>query len=67
MRLILQRVKRGGVKVGGETVSQIKQGLVVLVGFAEGDSSETVRRAAEKILSIRLWSKVDSVFYYDFI
>lgn len=45
MRLVLQRVKRGSVKVDNITVSSINHGLVVLVGLAEGDSEETIKKA----------------------
>ena len=51
MRLLLQRVTRAEVRVGGEVVGRIGPGLVVLVGVGHGDDEATAaamgRRAAE--------------------
>ena len=37
MRMVIQRVSRAEVRVGGETVSRIGTGLVALVGLERGD------------------------------
>jgi D-tyrosyl-tRNA(Tyr) deacylase len=53
MRLIVQRVSRASVSVGGETVGSIGPGAVVLVGIGEGDAAELVDRMADKLLGLR--------------
>lgn len=42
MRIVVQRVFEGWVKVGGATISHIKEGIVVLVGLTAGDNKEVV-------------------------
>ena len=37
MRVVLQRVSRASVSIMGKVVGEIGQGLVLLVGFTEGD------------------------------
>ena len=37
MRVVLQRVSRASVSIAGETVGEIGGGLVLLVGFTDGD------------------------------
>ena len=38
MRVLVQRSGKSSVKVDGKIVGEIDQGLVLLVGFTEGDS-----------------------------
>jgi D-tyrosyl-tRNA(Tyr) deacylase len=53
MRLVVQRVSRAAVRVGGETVGSIGPGAVVLVGIGPGDTAELVDRMADKLLGLR--------------
>ncbi|HEX9705574.1 MAG TPA: D-aminoacyl-tRNA deacylase [Gemmatimonadales bacterium] len=55
MRVVLQRVSRAAVRVGGRTVGEIGPGFVVLAGFAPTDSDATLDWMAEKILGLRLF------------
>ena len=48
MRLVIQRVSRASVSVGGELISEIGRGLMILVGVEEGDGMEDVRWLASK-------------------
>ena len=41
MRVVLQRVARAEVRVGGRVAGAIGTGFVVLVGFAPTDTDET--------------------------
>ena len=43
MRLVIQRVSRANVVVEGKTVSEIGNGLLVLVGVENGDTEEDMR------------------------
>ena len=40
MRIVVQRSKYSKVEVDGELVNEIDRGLVLLVGFTEGDSEK---------------------------
>jgi D-aminoacyl-tRNA deacylase len=55
MRLVLQRVRSASVKVAGEVVGEIGQGLLVLVGIERGDGPEKVQAAAEKLAGLRVF------------
>ncbi len=55
MKACIQRVLSGKVVVGGETVSEIGQGLVVLVGFEKGDLKSFVEKMADKVVNLRIF------------
>ena len=56
MRVVLQRVSRASVTVGGSITGQIDQGYCLLVGFSHGDTSAQVDWMAEKVAGLRLFS-----------
>jgi D-tyrosyl-tRNA(Tyr) deacylase len=56
MKALLQRVTRASVTVDGEKVSQIGQGLVALVGVAQGDSERDAQYLADKTVNLRIFS-----------
>jgi D-tyrosyl-tRNA(Tyr) deacylase len=55
VRVVLQRVSRAAVSVGGEVVSEIGQGLCLLVGIEPEDSVGDVAAAVDKILGLRVF------------
>jgi len=55
MRVVLQRVSRASVRVGGEIAGQIDRGFLLLVGFTDGDEEQTLRWMADKILGLRIF------------
>lgn len=55
MRAVVQRVTRAKVTVAHETVSEIGQGLVVLLGVARDDSEADAGYLAAKIGSLRIF------------
>lgn len=55
MRLVIQRVSRASVSIGGEAVAAIGRGLMVLVGIAEGDTEDDVRWLAAKTTAMRIF------------
>lgn len=57
MRIVVQRIFEGWVKVGGATISHVKEGILVLVGLTHGDNKEVVEHMALKTLNMRLWEK----------
>jgi D-tyrosyl-tRNA(Tyr) deacylase len=59
MRAVIQRVQRGQVSVGGRTVGQIGQGLVILVGAGPGDGRPEADRLADKIATLRVFADAE--------
>ncbi len=55
MRVVLQRVSRALVRVEGEVVGEIGPGLLLLVGFGQGDSGESLGPMADKIANMRVF------------
>ncbi len=55
MRIVVQRVTSGEVLVKDQTVGQIEQGLVLLVGITHADTTEDVESLAEKIPNLRIF------------
>jgi len=55
MRAVLQRVTRARVSVGGETVGETGQGLVVLLGVARDDTERDARYLVEKTVGLRVF------------
>lgn len=56
MIALIQRVKQASVDVAGQTVGQIEQGLLILLGVEQGDDEETTQRLCDKILGYRIFS-----------
>ena len=59
MRMVIQRVSRAEVRVGGETVGRIGAGLVALVGLERGDCEEQLVGAAQRLATLRIFSDDD--------
>jgi D-tyrosyl-tRNA(Tyr) deacylase len=59
MRVVLQRVSRAEVRVGGRVTGAIAAGYVVLVGFAPTDTDDTLAWMSEKIVGLRLFADAD--------
>lgn len=55
MRVLLQRVSRGRV-TAGETVREIGQGFVALVGVTHADAKADAERLAKKTANLRVFS-----------
>ena len=55
MKLVIQRVTNASVEVEGEITGQIEDGLMVLVGFGQGDSEKEVEYLARKLTKLRIF------------
>lgn len=55
MKVVLQRVSRARVRVGGRVVGEIGPGLLLLVGFRPGDGEEQLSWVADKVLGLRVF------------
>ncbi len=56
MKVVIQRVKEASVEIDDKIKSSIKQGLLVLAGFEEGDTSEDLEWLSKKIVQLRIFS-----------
>jgi D-tyrosyl-tRNA(Tyr) deacylase len=54
LRVVLQRVKEASVTVAGDRISGIGQGLLLLVGVANGDGEPEANWLAKKIAGLRI-------------
>lgn len=61
MRLVIQRVRNASVNIGGEEVSSIEKGLLVLVGVENGDTEEDMRWLAGKTVGLRIFDDEEGV------
>lgn len=61
MRLVIQRVLEAGVTVGGEQVSKIGPGMMVLLGITQGDNQDTVKKYVQKLLKLRIWNEIPKI------
>ncbi|MDQ6717314.1 MAG: D-aminoacyl-tRNA deacylase [Gemmatimonadota bacterium] len=59
MRVLLQRVSRAEVRVGGNVTGKIGRGFALLVGFTHSDTPEQATWMAEKVSGLRLFSDSD--------
>ena len=57
MRLVIQRVKSARLSVDEKLVSEIGVGLMVFVGVCKGDTSQQVKKVANKISTIRIFEE----------
>lgn len=55
MKAVVQRVAQAKVDVDGETVGQIGEGMLILLGVLRGDTENEARRLAEKIARFRFF------------
>lgn len=55
MKLVIQRVAHASVSVEGNVIGKIGKGYMVLIGIGKEDNEETVRKAADKMLKLRIF------------
>jgi len=59
MKVVLQRVTRASVTVGGEPICSIGPGLLLLVAVGKDDAAAEARKLAEKIAGLRIFNDSD--------
>ena len=59
MRVVVQRVNKAQVTIDNEVVGKIKRGFLLLVGLREGDELDQVKKAADKIVKMRIFEDED--------
>ena len=58
MRVLVQRSGKSNVTIDGKVVGSIDKGLVLLVGFTEGDTIDNIKHLVNKVINLR-------IFYYE--
>lgn len=61
MRVIVQRSKSSSVSVDGNIIGNIDKGMVLLVGFTNTDTSDTIDYMVKKILGLRIFDDENGV------
>ncbi len=56
MRAIIQRVTQAAVKIDGKTYGEINNGLLVLLGIEENDTTTDVEWLSKKTVQMRIFS-----------
>jgi D-tyrosyl-tRNA(Tyr) deacylase len=59
MKAVVQRVTRSDVKVDGEQIGAVENGLLVLLGVGHGDTEKEAKWLAEKIVNLRIFEDQD--------
>ena len=55
MRVVVQRSKESSVSINNKIVGSIEKGLVILVGFTDGDKEENIDYIVKKIVNLRIF------------
>ncbi|MFC0877963.1 D-aminoacyl-tRNA deacylase [Saccharicrinis sp. FJH2] len=61
MRAVIQRVSKASVTVDENVVSSIKQGVLILLGIENADSTEDVQWLSKKITNLRIFPDDEGV------
>lgn len=56
MKAVIQRVTKASVTINGDTKSEIKRGLLVLLGVTHEDTEQDVEWLANKLIGLRIFS-----------
>jgi D-tyrosyl-tRNA(Tyr) deacylase len=59
MRAVIQRVREGRVSVEGQTIGEIGQGLVILLGAGHDDGQVQADKLADKIVNLRIFADAE--------
>ena len=61
MKVVVQKVKNASVKVKGDIVGKIDKGLLILVGFTDGDNIEKIEYMVNKVTNLRVFEDENNV------
>lgn len=61
MRVLVQRSGKSSVSVNGNIIGKIDNGLVLFVGFTEGDNKEKIEFLAKKVVNLRIFDDENGV------
>ena len=61
MRVLVQRSGKASVSVDEKVIGSIPEGLVILVGFTEGDNLEKIEYLAKRVVNLRIFPDENGV------
>lgn len=61
MRIVIQRVRHASVTIDGRVKSSIQQGLLLLLGVEEADTSDDVDWLVRKVVGLRIFDDEQGV------
>lgn len=61
MKTVVTRVKKASVTVDNKIISEIKNGLLVLVGFTEKDDESKIDYMVKKITNLRIFDDEEGI------
>ena len=61
MRAVIQRVSKASVTIDGTIHSQIGNGLLVLLGIEDADTTEDIEWLSGKIVNLRIFDDANGV------
>ena len=61
MRVVVQRSGKAKLKSDGKDYSSIEKGLMILVGFTEGDGLDEIKWMVNKVVNLRIFDDEDGV------
>ena len=61
MRVLVQRCDKANVKVDSNIVGSIDKGLMILVGFTEGDNFDTIKYMTDKVVNLRVFDDENGI------
>ncbi len=61
MRAVIQRVSRASVNINSNAKSEIRNGLLVLLGIEDGDGDEDIQWLSAKIINLRIFADENDV------
>lgn len=67
MRVLVQKSLEASVKVDGKILGAIDSGLVLLVGFTEGDNEEIIDKMISKTINLRIFEDENGVMNKSFL
>jgi len=59
MRIVIQRVSEASVRIDGDLVGQIEQGLLILLGIEHDDTEKDADYLLQKLINLRIFSDAD--------
>lgn len=65
MRIVIQRVSEASVSVGGEIISKIEEGMLILLGIEDADTEEDVEWLCNKLTKLRIFSDENDAMNLD--
>ena len=61
MRVVIQRVSKASVSIGGTLKSEIGNGLLILLGIEDADNQDDAEWLVKKVVNLRIFDDDDGV------